>query len=130
MSDITEQIEKLEEELEEVKEERDELKEQLESLNDDESTPTFTTSAVPFQIGKKYYIRTVTYHATGKVKRIKGGFLVLTDAAWIADSGRFREAITDGVLNEVEPVDCEMYLNIASITDAFEWKHKLPRTQK
>jgi hypothetical protein len=128
MSDITEQIEKLEEELESVKEERDELKEQLESVNEDDCTPT--TSAVPFQIGKKYYIRTVTYHATGKVKRIKGGFLVLTDAAWIADSGRFREAIMNGVLSEVEPVEVEMYLNIASITDAFEWKHKLPREQK
>jgi len=128
MSDITKQIEKLEEENESLKEEVSELKEQLEAVNEEDCLPA--TSTVPFQIGKKYYIRTITYHATGKVKRIKGGFLVLGDAAWIADSGRFMQAIQDGVLNEVEPVDVEMYLNIASITDAFEWKHKLPREQK
>ena len=124
MSDITEQIEKLEEANESLKEENEELKSQLESANDDEPVV-----GSPFGIGKKYYIRTVTYHCTGKVKRIRGGFLVLTDGAWIADSGRFREAIVDGVLNEVEPVDVDMYVNIASITDAFDWKHKLPREQ-
>lgn len=128
MSDITEQIEKLETEVEELKEENEDLKEQLEEKDScvDDTSPTQT----PFSIGKKYFIRTVTYHVTGKVKKIKGGFLVLTDAAWIADSGRFRQAIVDGILNEVEPVDVEMYVNINSITDAFVWKHKLPREQK
>ena len=86
-------------------------------------------SELPFEIGGKYYIRTVTYHATGKVKKIIGKFLVLEDAAWIADSGRFREAIMNGVLSEVEPVD-EMFLNTDTITDAFNWTHKLPREQK
>ena len=127
MSDITKQIEKLEEKVEELETENSELKEQLEAVNDEDITPS---SSVPFQIGKKYYIRTITYHCTGKVKRIKGGFLVLGDAAWIADSGRFRQAITDGVLDEVEPVDVDMFVNIVSITDAFTWNHKLPREQK
>jgi hypothetical protein len=31
----------------------------------------------PFQVGKSYFIRTVTYHLTGQVKQILGGFLVL-----------------------------------------------------
>lgn len=88
------------------------------------------TSSLPFEEGEKYYIRTVTYHATGRIKRIVGDFLVLEDAAWIADSGRFREAIMSGVLNEVEPVEVEMFVNKNSIVDAFEWKHKLPREQK
>lgn len=83
-----------------------------------------------FVIGEKYFIRTVTYFATGKVKRISGGFLELEDAAWVADTGRFREAIMNGILNEIEPVEVPMYINIASITDAFVWKHKLPREQK
>lgn len=85
---------------------------------------------IPFLVGEKYFIRTVTYFATGRVKAIKGHFLVLEDGAWIADTGRFRQALVDGVLNEVEPIDCEMYLNINTITDAFEWVHELPRTQK
>ena len=85
---------------------------------------------VPFKIGEAYFIRTVTYFATGRVKKIVGKFLVLEDAAWVADTGRFRQAIMDGVLDEVEPVDVDMYLNIDSITDAFDWKKDLPKEQK
>lgn len=85
---------------------------------------------VPFKVGGCYFIRTVTYFATGRVKAIVGNFLVLDDAAWIADTGRFREAIMKGILNEVEPVDVDMFVNINSITDAFDWRHKLPREQQ
>lgn len=86
--------------------------------------------AVPFEIGGKYFIRTVTYFATGEVEDIKGDFLVLKDAAWVADTGRFREAIMKGVLNEVEPVEVAMFVNMNAITDAFEWISPLPREQK
>ena|SRR3990167_1751783 len=89
-----------------------------------------TNTELPFEVGKNYFIRTVTFHLTGKVEAIKGNFLVLNDATWIADSGRFTNAINEGKLAEVEPVDVETYVNINSITDAFEWKHKLPREQK
>ena len=85
---------------------------------------------IPFEIGGKYFFRTVTYFATGEVAEVNGNFLTLKDAAWVADTGRFREAIMNGVLNEVEPVEVPMYLNINTITDAFVWVHSLPRTQK
>lgn len=84
----------------------------------------------PFEIGGKYFIRTVTYFATGEVVAIHGDFLELSDAAWIADTGRFRDAIAQGVLSEVEPVEVPMFINMASITDAFVWAHNLPREQK
>lgn len=84
----------------------------------------------PFKVGEKYFIRTVTYFATGRVKAITGHFLELEDAAWVADTGRFRQAIMDGVLDEVEPVDVPMYVNINSITDSFLWEKELPREQK
>ena len=80
-------------------------------------------------IGEKFFFRTVTYHLTGKVKKIIGSIIELEDAAWIADSGRFMQAIKDGVLNEVEPVG-KAYLNISSVTDFFPWKHPLPLVQK
>lgn len=80
-------------------------------------------------IGKKLFIRTVTYHMTGKVKGRIGNFFHLTDAAWIADSGRFMEAIKNGTLSEVEPVGDAM-INISSIVDMFVWKHALPVEQK
>jgi len=102
----------------------------LELLLDEAIEDGDTRSDVPFEIGEKYFIRTVTYFATGKVKRITGNFLELEDAAWIADTGRFNEAIAKGTLNEIESVEVPMYINISSITDAFLWKHKLPRESK
>ncbi len=80
---------------------------------------------LPFKIGKSYFFRTVTYHLTGMVTAIVGKFLVLEDAAWIADSGRFNEFIkgTPNESLEVEPFyDHEVYLNVDSITDATEQK--------
>ena len=80
-------------------------------------------------IGEKFYFRTVTYHLTGRVKKVIGSILELENAAWIADSGRFMEAIKNGTLNEVEPVG-EAWVNLNAITDMFPWKHKLPTEQK
>ena len=83
----------------------------------------------PFEIGGCYFFRTVTYFATGRVVAIHGDFIELEDGAWVADTGRFQEAIMQGVLSEVEPVDVPMYVNMNTITDAFVWKTELPRKQ-
>lgn len=80
-------------------------------------------------VGQKLYIRTVTYHCTGKVKKRMDAFIQLEDAAWIADSGRFMNAIKEGTLDEVEPVGI-MWVNLSSVVDFFPWKHKLPQEQK
>jgi hypothetical protein len=79
-------------------------------------------------VGNKYYFRTVTYHLTGEVKKIVGRFAYLKDAAWIADSGRFMNAIKEGTLSEVEPVG-DAFVNIDTVTDFFPWKHALPTKQ-
>ena len=80
-------------------------------------------------VGKAWFFRTVTYHIVGKVKRQVGSFLFLKDAAWVADSGRFMQAIKDGTLNEVEPVG-EWTVNLDTVTDFGPWRHKLPLSQK
>lgn len=82
-----------------------------------------------FEKGKSYFIRTVTYHLVGRVKAIKGNFMELTDASWVADSGRFTQCIKDGTLSEVEPVGTAL-VNMDSIVDAFPWGHDLPTKQK
>src|SRR5574341_1053677 len=46
---------------------------------------------------------TVTMYYTGKLRQVTAQELVLTDAAWIADTGRFSEALRTGTLSEVEP---------------------------
>jgi hypothetical protein len=80
-------------------------------------------------IGKAFFFRTVTYHLTGRIKNIVGNMAILEDAAWIADSGRFMEAIKKGILKEVEPVGIA-FINLSSITDMFPWNHPLPMEQK
>jgi len=83
----------------------------------------------PFVRGEQYFIRTATYHSVGRIKNIKGKFLLMEKASWIAESGRFMNALQEGKLNEVEPVG-DMILNTDSIIDAFPWPHKLPTEQK
>jgi hypothetical protein len=80
-------------------------------------------------VSGKWFIRTITYHMVGEVVREAGGFLVLKNASWVADSGRFMQAIKGGKLNEVEPVG-DAVVALASIVDAFPWAHALPTEQK
>ena len=80
-------------------------------------------------VGTKVFIRTVTYHLTGKIEKIVGQFFLLSNAAWIADSGRFMGAIKNGELSEVEPVG-DAFVSLNAIVDMFPWKHELPTEQK
>src|ERR1039458_6846386 len=79
----------------------------------------------PDLIGAAFFFRTVTYHLVGRVEEQTGSFVRLADAAWIADSGRFTQAIADGTLNEVEPVGTA-WVNLDSVTDFYPWNHALP----
>lgn len=115
---------------EELLQELNELETLENMVADKKQAIEYKDMQVPFQIGKAYFIRTVTYFATGKVKAVVGQFLVLEDAAWVADTGRFSDAIAKGVVDEVEPVSVPMYVNMNSITDAFDWNGSLPREQK
>ena len=75
----------------------------------------------PWVIGKKYFIRTVTMHLTGELTSVTEKELVIKDAAWIADSGRFNEAIRDITkCSEVEPFDKPVIVGRGSIVDATE----------
>lgn len=81
-------------------------------------------------VGNSYFFRTVTYHLVGKVvAEYADNIIELEDASWVADSGRFMQAIKDGELNEVEPVG-KAYINLKSVTDFFPWAHALPEEQK
>lgn len=79
-------------------------------------------------VGEKYFFRTVSYHMTGRVKKLIGNIVELENASWIADSGRFMQAIKEGKLSEVEPVG-RAYINLATVVDFFPWKHALPEKQ-
>lgn len=60
----------------------------------------------PWEIGKAYFIRTVTMNLHGILVDVTPNELVLTKAAWIADSGRF----SNFVKGEAEPNEIEPFL--------------------
>lgn len=83
----------------------------------------------PFEIGDKVFVKTVTYHLTGKVSEIVGDFIKLEEAAMIADSGRFADALKNSEFYEVEPYHHPVWVNQKAVTE-FTYIEKLPRTQK
>ena len=80
--------------------------------------------------GECLLIRTVTMTVTGRVVDSSPCWIVLDDAAWIADTGRFADAIASGTLTEVEPMGCGVRVARGSIVDVAPWRHDLPLTQK
>ena len=81
-------------------------------------------------VGKSLFIRTVTYHLIGKVEKVIGHVLQLSQAVWVAESGRFMNAIAEGTLNEVEPIKAPWFVNMDSVTDFGIWNHPIPTEQK
>lgn len=89
-----------------------------------------STAAPAFKVGERWFFRTVTFHLVGEIVEVcDGGFVRLKDAAWVADTERFAQAIEKGALREVEPVG-DAVVNLGSVTDAFPWRHGLPLAQK
>ena len=88
------------------------------------------TDSHSFTLGEKYFVRTVTYHCVGRLRDITATDLKLEDAAWVADSGRWNEALSTGKLNEVEPFPSYVIISRAAIVDATPWVHDLPRETK
>lgn len=84
----------------------------------------------PYQIGGLYFIRTVTNYVTGRVMRVTNQEIIVEDAAWIADTGRFADAIKNVDFDEVEPYPSgEVIIGRSAVIDAVKIS-KLPREQK
>ena len=84
----------------------------------------------PWEIGANYMIRTVTMIDTGKLVAVTPQELVLEDAAWIPDTGRFAQAVAKAEFGEVEPFpDGKVIIGRGSIIDAVKI-NVAPRSQK
>ena len=84
----------------------------------------------PYKIGQSYLIRSVTMYYTGRLDRVTEKELVFSDSAWIADTGRYNEALESGEFSEVEPIKGDLIIGRGSIIDAVEFNHDLPREVK
>lgn len=84
----------------------------------------------PFEIGANYLIRTVTMIDTGRVVAASKQWIILEAAAWIADTGRFADALKKCQFNEVEPFPSgRVVLNATAIIDAVKIS-SVPTSQK
>ncbi|MDB4303808.1 hypothetical protein N9934_03360 [Desulfosarcina sp.] len=100
------------------------IKEIASVINKQEDIETF------LKIGNKYFVRTVTFHQVGLLKATNSKELLLSDASWIADSGRFNECLKTGKFDEVEPFVNDVVVNRDAIVDITEWDHDLPNVVK
>lgn len=83
-----------------------------------------------WEVGKSYLIRTVTMIDTGRLVAVTPQELVLEDAAWIADTGRFAQAVATAEFGEVEPFPAgRVIIGRGSVIDAVQI-NVVPRSQK
>lgn len=94
-------------------------------------TGTQQLSEHPYRVGGNYFIRTVTHHYTGRLVQVHQHELVLEQAAWIADDGRFATALERCEFNEVEPYPSgsRVVIGRGAILDAVEI-NSIPTSQK
>lgn len=86
-------------------------------------------AAHPYRVGQAYLVETVTKFFTGRLQAVHAGEIVMTDAAWIADTGRYMQAIASGDFSEVEPIAGPIIVNRGSIVTVIE-QPKLNLSQK
>ena len=90
--------------------------------------------AHPYKVGKNYLVRSVNFTNVGKLVAVYENELVLSDASWVADTGRFNEALKDGIesldSSEIEPYYGDVVIGRGSVGDCVEYKHDLPSRVK
>ena len=83
-----------------------------------------------WEIGKPYLIRTVTMIDAGTLVAVTEHEIVLRDASWIADTGRFSAALASCEFNEVEPFPAGLTIvNRGAVIDCIRIS-KVPRSVK
>lgn len=87
-----------------------------------------------FQIGKCYFVRTVTDYWTGrleKVHELPGNQLLLqlSEGAWIADTGRLSEMVAGRIDPEESEYVGDVLVAVSAGCAFLPWPHKLPKTK-
>jgi len=87
-----------------------------------------------FEVGKAYFIRSVTHHYLGKVIAITDLSIVMNSCVWVADDGRFNRMVNgDWDSNsEREPYGEKRRVQVflGGMIDAVEWEYDIPQEVK
>ncbi len=92
-----------------------------------------TEKSQPWTVGRCYYFRLATYAWVGRVSLIGPTEIVLTDASYVGESGRFHDAITAGLESanaEIEPVPGRVIIGRGALVDCCEYAHAPPTVQQ
>ena len=76
--------------------------------------------------GKTVLIRTVTMAHLGRVVSIGDRYITLAGGGWLADTGRFSEALTSGKVSEFERAPGPFLVATGAIVDIWPWSHAVP----
>ena len=107
---------------------------QAKELNSLFGQQSSTNKSHPLQIGKNYFIRTVTMAHVGKLENVYDDMLVLSGASWVADSGRLSDAMKSGLESlsnsELEPFVNDVIIGRGALIDMTLYNFPLPVKQK
>ena len=84
------------------------------------------------QGGVNVFIRAIPFHYVGLLVDMDDEDIELAHASWVADSGRFADALATGSFEELEPYpgDGQILLRRELCAEISIWPHKLPREQR
>lgn len=90
-------------------------------------------AAYSYPLGSPVIVRTVTMIFVGILSEVTRADLVLTEASWIPETGRWNEMVARGDCKEIEPYQPgPVWINRAALVDFCLWPAsvELPRTPK
>jgi hypothetical protein len=84
-----------------------------------------------FNVGENIFLRKITMIITGHVVAVHDTYVELDHAAWVADTGRYTQAVATGKFHEVEvyPADLIIKVPLSDLVDGFVAPWSLPTTQ-
>jgi hypothetical protein len=84
-----------------------------------------------FNVGENVFLRKITMILTGRVVAVYPTYIELDNAAWIADTGRYANAVRSGQFSEVEPYPDGLIIKVplGDLVDGFVAPWPLPRAQ-
>jgi len=96
------------------------------------ATDSDVAAMFPLQVGKNVFIRTITHYHVGRIAHLSKLGILLENASWIADSGRWHDVLKGGFPEkaEIEPFPDPVFVSLGAVVDVTVWKHPLPNKQQ
>ena len=97
-------------------------------------SPSTSNKRHDFEVGKKYFVRTVTNHYLGEVVEVNELCVVMVKVTWVADDGRFHKAMQgewdSNAEHEPYPENMRVQLFYGAMLDANDWHHEIIKIVK